>query len=514
MTQWQLRLEAGQTARLIVTGWYQPLAAEKSPADDQESWPGGDVEGSAGGDTEPVSWEELAAEQRRWLDDFWDKADILIDEGRDQQLQQAVRWSLFQAIQGSARADGQGVAAKGVTGPGYDGHYFWDMEMYVLPLLTYVAPAVARAALTYRLRTLPQARARAAELHLDGALFPWRTISGQEASAYFEAGTAQFHIDADIACALTRYVAATGDRGLLAAGGAQVLAETARLWASLGFFGDDGAFHLHCVTGPDEYSALVDDNVYTNLMARANLLAAVRDGAAPQAEAARWQQMAKAMFVPYDSGRRLHPQDAHFLEQEVWDLAEVPPENFPLLLHYHPLTIYRRQVLKQADLVLAQITCPEAFTPAQKRANFDYYDKLTTGDSSLSAVPQAIAAAEVGHLDLAQRYLRTAALVDLTNSHGNTDAGVHIAVAAGVWSALVMGFGGLRDADQTLRLWPQLAPDWRRLQFSLLWRGSCLRVDVTPGQARLSVDGLVAVSLTVWGQPVQVLPGQPVIVRR
>ena len=467
-------------------------------------------------DAQALGWAGLVAEQTAWLDNFWAVADVEVD---DPALQQAIRWSIFQTIQAAARADGQGVAAKGVTGSGYDGHYFWDMETYVLPFLTYTQPEAARSALGYRLATLPQAQIWARELSLKGALFPWRTIDGREASAYFPAGTAAYHIDADIAHAFAQYVTTTGDESILQDGGAELVIETARMWASRGFWGDDGLFHLHYVTGPDEYSAMVDDNVYTNVMARANLRfaadVAVWVERLPDAsvdEIAEWRRIADGMCVPFDEARGVHAQDAAFLRRERWDLASIPRENFPLLLHYHPLTIYRHQVLKQADVVLAQIVCPGDFTEAEKLANFDFYDPLTTGDSTLSAVPQAIAAAEVGHLELALDYLERAAFVDLANSHGNTDAGVHVAVTAGVWNALVSGFGGLRDASWGnhpvggLVLNPQLPPGWTRLKFSLLYHGVRLGVEVTPDGVTLTADG--AIELTVWGRPVRVEDGR------
>jgi len=466
-----------------------------------------------------LGWDSLVLEQTAWLRDFWSVADIEVDEPS---LQQAIRWSTFQTIQSSARADGHGVSAKGVTGSGYDGHYFWDMEMYVLPLLTYTCPTAARAALGFRLATLPQAQDRAKELSLAGALFPWRTIDGREASAYFPAGTAQYHIDADIAHALAQYLAATGDDSIMAAGGTDLVVETARMWASLGFWGEDGQFHIHYVTGPDEYSALVDDNVYTNVMARANLRfaadAAQRRGDADAAEIAQWRHIADGMYVPFDASRGVHPQDAHFLGRQPWDIASIPKKNFPLLLHYHPLTIYRHQVLKQADVVLAQIICSDDFTADQKRANFDFYDPLTTGDSTLSAVPQAIAAAEAGHLDLARDYLEQAAFVDLADTHGNTDAGVHVAVAAGVWNVLVSGFGGLRDSAwgsgagtaPVVSLNPQLPTGWKSLKFRLLVRGTKLTVSVTAGVVELEADGPVTV--TVWGRRVDVTPNKTLTV--
>lgn len=298
-------------------------------------------------------FDNLLAGQRQRLDEFWERADVRI-EG-DAAIQQAVRWNLFQLAQATLRADGQGVPAKGLTGRGYEGHYFWDTEVYLLPFLIHTYPQIARDLLRFRHSMLDAARRKARTVGEKGALFPWRTINGEEASAYYWAGTAQYHIDADVAYTLRRYVELTGDDETLRELGAEILVETARLWLSLGFHAaDTGAFHIHEVTGPDEYTAVVDDNTYTNLMARENLsyAADVVDGLRERdlewyqvfserleidpAEAAAWRRAASEMFVPYDAIRGIHPQDTHFLEKEVWDFSATPPENYPLLLHYHP----------------------------------------------------------------------------------------------------------------------------------------------------------------------------------
>ena len=214
----------------------------------------------------------LAAAQRRHLDRFWDRADlVVVDRLAPVRAQQAVRWNLFQLAQATWRAEGAGVPAKGLTSGAYDGHSFWDTEAYILPFLAYTQPRIARNLLRFRHSQLPQARQRARELELPGALFPWRTINGDEASAPYQAGTAQFHINADIAYAIRRYVDVRGDPEFLIELGAEVLVETARMWEALGFYGADGRFHIHGVTGPDEYTTVVNDNAFTNLMARLNL---------------------------------------------------------------------------------------------------------------------------------------------------------------------------------------------------------------------------------------------------
>ncbi|MEA2169614.1 MAG: alpha,alpha-trehalose phosphorylase, partial [Solirubrobacteraceae bacterium] len=218
-------------------------------------------------------WEGLRASQRAYLDDFWARADVELDG--DPALQQAVRFALFEVLQSAARNEGRAIPAKGLTGSGYDGHSFWDMETYTLPVLTYVAPRSARDALLWRHSTLDLARARARELSLKGATFPWRTISGHECSGYWPAGTAALHINADIADATRRYLAATEDEAFERDIALELLVETARLWRSYGHHDPGGGFRIDGVTGPDEYSALADNNIYTNVMAARNLRAAV-----------------------------------------------------------------------------------------------------------------------------------------------------------------------------------------------------------------------------------------------
>lgn len=470
-------------------------------------------------------FDRLLAAQREHLDEFWERADVRV-EG-DRAIQQAVRWNLFQLAQACLRAEGHGVPAKGLTGSGYGGHYFWDTEMYLEPFLNYTFPEITRDLLRFRYRMLDAARRNARVVGERGALFPWRTINGEEASAYFLAGTAQYHIDADIALALRKYVDASGDDEALREFGAEILVETARLWTSLGFHSAaSDAFHIHSVTGPDEYTTVVDDNTYTNLMARENLWHAAkviealgdRDPTwyeeftrrlqlAPE-EITAWRRAADGMVIPYDPDRGIHPQDAHFLEKEVWNFSATPPENFPLLLHYHPLVIYRFQVLKQADVVLAMLLLPEHFTPAQRRSNFEYYEPLTTGDSSLSHAVQSTIAAELGLEDLALEHFNHTLFMDLSNWAGNSNDGVHIASSAGVWLALVHGFAGLRDFGGHLRFDPRLPGAWTEIAFALRVRGQRLAVRVgrTSIGFRWAGDGELRVQLQ--GREVVLLPGR------
>jgi alpha,alpha-trehalose phosphorylase len=464
-----------------------------------------------------AGWHGLLAEQRAYLDDFWDRADVEIDG--DTELQQAVRFALFHVLQAGARAENKAIPAKGLTGPGYDGHAFWDTETFVLPVLTLTAPDAAANALRWRHHTLPLAMERAAQHGRKGALFPWRTINGQECSGYWPAGTAAFHINADIADAVIRYVDATGDETFDRGPGMELLTQTARLWYSLGHRDTQGRFRIDGVTGPDEYSAIVDNNVYTNLMAQQNLLAAAaaadrhpsraRELGINAQESGSWRDAAQEMFIPYDETLRVHRQDEEFTKHQVWDFADTPPDKYPLMLHYHYFDLYRKQVVKQADLVFAMYLCPDAFTAEEKARNFDYYEPLTVRDSSLSACTQAVMAAEVGHLDLAFDYLGEAALMDLRDLAHNTRDGIHIASLAGAWIAVVGGFGGLRHRDGTISFAPRLPQALSRLAFTILIRGRRLRVEVTHDDATYALTDGEPIEILHYGEKVQLSADKP-----
>jgi alpha,alpha-trehalose phosphorylase len=465
-----------------------------------------------------TGWEGLLAAQREYLDQFWASADVELDG--DTELQQAVRFALFHTLQAGARAERRAIAAKGLTGAGYDGHTFWDTERYVLPVLTYTAPRAAADALRWRHSTLDLARERAQQLGLEGAAFPWRTIRGQETSGYWPAGTAGFHINAAVADAVSRYQAATGDEAFESDVGLDLLVETARLWRSLGHHDPQGRFRIDGVTGPDEYSAVADNNVYTNLVAQSNLVAAAdavarhpRHAArlgADFEEAAAWRDAARDMVVTWDDVLGVHPQSEGFTSHEVWDFDDTEPEQYPLLLHFPYIQLYRKQVVKQADLVLALHWRGDAFTAEQKARNFAYYEALTVRDSSLSACTQAVIAAEVGHLELAYDYFGEAALMDLHDLARNTGNGLHIASLAGAWIAVVAGFGGMRDHGGALKFAPRLPSRLNRLAFGLLFRGTTLRVEATKSEATYTVVDGAPLEVTHHGTAITVSAGEPV----
>jgi alpha,alpha-trehalose phosphorylase len=464
-----------------------------------------------------TGWDGLCASQREYLDDVWARADIELDG--DPALQQAVRFALFHVVQAGARAERRAIPAKGLTGRGYDGHSFWDMETYTLPVLTYVAPGAARDALLWRHSTMELAAARAKELSLAGVTFPWRTISGQECSGYWPAGTAAFHINADIADAVRRYLAATRDEEFEAGPALELLVGTARLWRSLGHHDVAGGFRIDGVTGPDEYTALVDNNVYTNLMAARNLraaadLAVAHPGRAAeldvdQEEIASWRDAADAMIVPRDADLGVTAQCEGFTRFRQWDFETTPPDDYPLLMHFHNYLLYSSQVVKQADLVFALYSCGDCFDAAQKARDFEYYERITVRDSSLSAAIQAVVGAEVGQLELAYDYFSETAFIDLRDLAFNTKDGIHLASLAGTWLVAVAGFGGMRDHGETLAFAPRLPPKLSRLSFRLLYCGRRLRVEVRQDEAEYELLAGDPLELLHHGEPLTIEHGPP-----
>ena len=481
-------------------------------------------------------FEEILTGQRQYLDDFWHRSDVQIEldpalaQAETTAIQQVLRWNLFQLCQATARAEGTGVPVKGLTGQAYEGHYFWDTEIYVMPFLIYTAPRIAKNLLHFRHSMLDKARQRAREVNQKGALFPWRTINGEEASAYYAAGTAQYHINADIVYALRKYVEATGDTAFLYDGGAEILVETARLWLDLGFYSlrKDGKFCLHGVTGPDEYNTVVNNNAFTNLMARENLWWAVATIETLQREAPElysllvdktglecseieaWKKAANAMYVPYDEATGIIPQDDNFMDDKPWDFANTPPDKYPLLLFYHPLVIYRHRVIKQADVVLALFLLGDEFSLQAKQRNFAYYEPLTTGDSSLSACVEAIVAFEIGEMEKARQYTQAALLMDLGDAAGNVHDGCHIAAIGGSWMIPVYGIAGMRDYDGHLSFNPRMPQQVKRLRFPLTVRSQRLEVDITQESATYLLREGSELEITHESETVELTAGTPV----
>jgi alpha,alpha-trehalose phosphorylase len=478
----------------------------------------GDQARAALAEARHTGWEGLVEAQRRYLEDFWERADVEVDG--DLELQQAVRFALFHTLQAGARAEVRAIPAKGLTGSGYDGHTFWDTEMFVLPVLSYTSPQAARDVLQWRHRTMRQAQERARMLGLGGSAFPWRTINGEECSGYWPAGTAAFHITAAVADAVLRYQNVSDDQEFARTTGLGLLVETARLWWSLGHFNGAGSFRIDGVTGPDEYSAVADNNVYTNLMAERNLRHAAAAAERFPEEAAElevtdsersdWVAAADAMLIPFDDELGVHPQAQLFTRHEDWDFESTSPEDYPLLLHFPYFDLYRKRVVKQADLVLALHQRGDYFDLEQKARDFAYYEEITVRDSSLSACTQAVVAAELGHMQLAYDYWCEAALVDLDDLQHNSRDGLHMASLAGAWIGAVNGFGGLRDHDGVLSFAPRLPEQLQGLTFRLCVRGVRLKVEVGREEVTYSLRGNEPLKIVHHGEELTVEPDQPV----
>lgn len=456
----------------------------------------------------------LVQEQRAFLDHFWAHTDVEIQG--DLALQQGIRFNAFQLLQSVGRDGVTNIGAKGLTGEGYEGHYFWDTEMYMIPFFTFTQPEISRKLLEFRYATLDKARERAAVMSQKGALYPWRTIDGAENSSYFPAGTAQMHINADIAYAIKQYVRATGDDEFLVLKGAEMIFETSRFWVDLGHFNParEGAFCIDAVTGPDEYTAIVNNNAYTNLMVRDQLYYAYetakllgkqypehferlkRKIGLTEKEPGDWLLAAEKMYIPFDEGLGIYAQDDTFLTKKKWDFEHTPEDKYPLLLHYHPLVIYRHQVLKQADLVMAMFLLGDQFSLADKIRNYNYYEPLTTHDSSLSPCIHSIISAEIGDLAGAYSYFDRTVRMDLDDINRNVKDGLHTAAMAGSWLSIVNGFGGMRLCGGMLSFNPVLPAQWDSYRFKVTSGGQLLDI---------YVDDKVVVYTLLVGDVIEIL---------
>ncbi len=460
-----------------------------------------------------VSAEQLHRIQEGHLHSYWKNCCVEI-EG-DDELDQAVMFNMYQLNQSASRDIYGNIAPKGLSGDGYEGQYFWDTEMYIQPFFTITNPATSKMLIESRYLQLDSARKNATIMgHGVGALYPWRTITGVECSGYFPAGSAQYHINGAIAYSIIAYYLATKDIGFVGEQGAEIVFETARLWLDVGNY-YHGQFHINDVTGPDEYTCIVNNNYYTNVLAQYHLRWAVKFYALLK-EAGLLEPLAKkiklrmteirsfikaaeAMYLPYDKELKINPQDDSFIQKKEWDLSMIPKEKFPLLLHYHPLYLYRHRICKQADTVLAYYILEDAQDIGTMRQSFHYYEKITTHDSSLSQPIFSIVAARLGMEEKAYRYFGDSAKLDLWNLYHNTEDGIHTANMAGTFMTIVYGFGGFRLKEQGISFWPILPTQWKRYSFRIMFEGSRIKVFVTGKECVLTLEKGKSKIVTLYG---------------
>lgn len=470
-------------------------------------------------------WDGALSEQRRYLDNLWAGGDMVIE--KDPDMTRALRFGSYGLIQSVPTGGAQSGPAKGLSSDGYNGHYFWDADVYGQAALATLEPEKAETLVLFRINTLKEARERAAELSEKGALYPWRTINGKESSAYFPAGTAQYHINADVIWGMQEYIRVTGEGEILLQGGAEMLFETARFWAGFAAPVPGKGYCFHCVTGPDEYTALVDNNFYTNLMAQNHLAfaskmaeelkrqhpgryseLAARMGLTEE-EILRWTETAAGIYLPFDEKEEVFCQDDGFLEKAPWNWDETPREKRPLLLHYHPLKIYRHRVMKQPDVLLGMVLHRERFSREEFRKNFDFYEPFTSGDSSLTPAVQAAGAALGGRIETAEKYLAHTAYLDLENREGNSDNGIHLAAMAGTRMALLYGFAGFRVTPGGPVFNLNFPPSWGEVRLALRYRGAVLRLDILPDSKEVVLQSSLAMKLILQGTMVVLEKGTP-----
>ena len=467
----------------------------------------------------------LAQEQKSYMDKFWSEASVNI-EG-DAKLSLALSFNLYQLLQSVAKDEYGHIAAKGLSGEGYEGHYFWDTEIYVQPFFTLVYPELSRTLLTWRYRILPFARDNAKQLnHKKGVLYPWRTINGKECSGFFPSGTAQYHINSAIAYAIWLYYVQTADDEFMQTMGLEMLFEIARLWLDVGNY-SGGKFVINCVTGPDEYTCLVNNNYYTNMSAKHNLAWAVKyyylfrsKGLLNQVisrtnikeyEIKAFQKAANKMFIPYDEELDISPQDDSFLDKKIWVFDKSCNDKSPLLLHYHPLVLYRYKVCKQADAVLAHFLYGSEIIKTTILNSFRYYEKITTHDSSLSKSVFSIVASFLGLNKKAYKYFGNSAEIDMLDLNGNTKDGIHTANMGGSYLALVFGFAGYRVNEKGVYLNPRIPTRWKGYDFSLKWHNIVIKIKVNKKQVAINVDS--AVHITIYGNQILCKKEKTTIVR-
>lgn len=529
---WAWRLHAGQVASFeLMVG----VARGDAPQDD----PGAAARDKLAAATR-VGWRAVLARHEDAWADRWRRSDVEIDG--DPAAQEALRFAVYH-LNGAANPDDErvSVGARALTGPDYRGHVFWDTEIFLLPFFTFTWPEAARAMLMYRFRTLDGARAKAARMGWRGALYAWESAdTGVETTPEHAigpdrkvidilCGTQEQHISADVAYAVWQYWLATGDEGFMRDAGAEIMLETARFWASRAGLEADGLHHIRRVIGPDEYHETIDDNAFTNVMARWTIRRGIDAAALLRArwparwtdlaarigpnddELADWSEVAEAMATGLDPRTGLFEQFEGYLGLEDVDLTMYEGRSVPMDVVLGRERTRASQVVKQADVVALLGLLPEEFPEGAGAANFAYYAPRCSHGSSLSRAMHGLVAARLGRSDMALDFLRQASAIDLADTHAAIDGGVHVAALGGVWMTAVLGFAGLSMRADGLALRPRLPKGWTRLAFNVQWRGRSVRIDIhqAEGAVDATLESGARMTLAIDGSAYELLPDAP-----
>ena len=471
-------------------------------------------------------FDALVLEQKDFWDKYWVNADIVI-EGNPAD-QQAVRFSLFQLRQQLVTTNACSIGATGLTGPGYSGKVFWDTEMYLMPYYNFTYPETQKELMMYRYRILDKARARAKVYGTVGAQYAWCGIDGDETSVVFEASVAEYHLNSDIAHSVWRYVDSTGDKDFLYDFGAEMVFETAKFMSHRGRFipTKGNKFCINVVCGPDEYACGINNNMYTNLMVQLHLYYALEVVADMKANAPEkyealvnrigltaedidlWQRAADNMYYKYNEDLGIHEQDDSFIYQDPVDM-ELVPKNVDIRWKYHPLDLWRMQVIKQADVVLANFIRGNMFTIEEKERNYNYYEPKCNHGSSLSTAIHSIMASELGKHDEAYQFFRCSAYMDISDFKHNTADGLHLACLGGVWMTVVNGFLGMRHYPDGVLFNPHMPAAWKSYSTRFTYRGATMEITVDKNGATFTLVAGNELSFATDDAKVTLTPANP-----
>ena len=457
-------------------------------------------------------------EQEGFWHKHWEIGDIKINGNANDDL--AVRFNLFHVRQQIPTEGALSIGATGITGPQYSGKVFWDTEIYVMPYINYIDPALTKEMLMYRYRILDHAKNRAKEMDGKGALFAWASIDGNETSTCIEASTAEYHLQSDIAYAINRYYRSTNDKHFLYHYGAEILFETAAFMYHLGAYipENDNHFCINGVCGPDEYAGTVNNNFYTNMMLRFHFNFAIEVYEMMKQERPdllqklkskiriteqdirNWRHASDTMYPCYNERLGIFEQDASFLTKNPVDVSKLPQHVSLLGSETHLLNVWRMQLIKQADVILLLFLLGKDYTPEQKKANYDFYEPKTNHGSSLSPAVHSIIANEIGYKKDAYAYFRSSAYMDLCDFKHNTAGGLHMACLGGVWMTVANGYLGMRDYDDKLIFHPVIPDEWDSYLIHIVYRGSVLRIEVNHQQTIFILKKGPSVAFECYGK--------------